>query len=90
VCYCMRDSVMASIGESGRYAVKPAAKRTKCVNPGVYMSAAHHRRWVFVFLGCTKPLPQSIRKPYPCQGYRLLLDRVRVTLGFPRITRDNH
>jgi len=39
----MCDSVMASIGESGRYAVKPAAKRTKCINPGVYMSAAHHR-----------------------------------------------
>jgi hypothetical protein len=43
----MRDGAMVRIGESvrlcHRYAVKPAQKRTKCVNPGVYLSAAHHR-----------------------------------------------
>jgi hypothetical protein len=34
------------IGESvrlgHRYAVKPAQKCMKCVNPGVYLSVAHH------------------------------------------------
>jgi hypothetical protein len=43
----MRDGAMVRIGESvrlrHRYAVKPAQRCTKCINPGVYLSAAHQR-----------------------------------------------
>jgi hypothetical protein len=43
----MHDGAMVRIGESvrlcHRYAVIPAQKCTKCVNPGVYLSTAHHR-----------------------------------------------
>jgi len=40
----MHDSVIVSIGRSVclccQYAVKPAAKHMKCVNPGMYMSSS--------------------------------------------------
>ena len=37
-----------------------------------------------------KPLPQPVKNPYPWCGYGLTAGRVRVALGNPRVTRDNH
>jgi len=41
-------------------------------------------------LGCTELLPLPAENPYPGQEYGFSAGRVRVALGFPRVTHDNH
>jgi len=48
------------------------------------------RERVCVPPGFLKPLPLTRQNPYPWGGYGFSRVRVRVALGYPRVTRDNH
>jgi len=48
------------------------------------------REQVCVPPGFLKPLPLTHQNPYPWGRYGFSRVRVRVALGYPRVTRDNH
>jgi hypothetical protein len=48
------------------------------------------RERVCVPPGFSKPLPRTHQNPYPWGGYGFSRVRVRVALGYPRVTHDNH